>query len=74
MRMETFDWESPGAKPVSDSLFPIKFQASMAQVRTMADGSFRVVLDLGENDLPAAALLMATRGKVLEVEIRKAEG
>lgn len=49
----------------------IRFQALVAQVKTMADGGLRVSLDLPENAIEAVTRLMEckTRGAVLEVAI-----
>lgn len=47
----------------------IKFTASVSQVRTMADGGLRVILDFDESAINAAAALMKVKkgGGVLEI-------
>jgi fructose-1,6-bisphosphatase/inositol monophosphatase family enzyme len=46
----------------------IRFTASVAQVKTMADGGIRLVLDLPETSIDIAAAMMQARqaGAVLE--------
>ena len=50
----------------------IKFEAIVSQVRTLADGGVRVVLDLPESAIPQMAMLAQTKidGIVLDVEVR----
>ena len=47
----------------------IKFKAQVSKVTTMADGSLRVVLDFGEQDIDVAKKLMQAKqaGAVLEI-------
>ena len=47
----------------------IKFKAQVSQVRTLADGGLRVVLDLPETALQQVAELMRTKqaGAILEI-------
>jgi hypothetical protein len=47
----------------------IRFTASVAQVRTMADGGIRLVLDLPESAIDTAAEMMKAKraGAVLEI-------
>lgn len=47
----------------------IHFSASVAQVRTMADGGIRITLDLAETAIETAAAIMQVRqgGGVLEI-------
>jgi hypothetical protein len=47
----------------------IRFTASVAQVRTMADGGLRLVLDLPENAIDTAAAMMQVKqgGGLLEI-------
>lgn len=47
----------------------IAFYCSVEQVRTMADGSLRVILSLPEDAIPVAAMLMECKraGIVLDV-------
>jgi 2-methylisocitrate lyase-like PEP mutase family enzyme len=47
----------------------IKFKAQVSKVTTMADGSLRVVLDFGEQDIDIATKLMQVKqaGAILEV-------
>jgi hypothetical protein len=48
---------------------PIRFQATVAQVKTMADGGIRLVLDLPETAIDTAAAMMKVRqgGGLLEI-------
>jgi len=47
----------------------IKFKAQVSKVTTMADGSLRVVLDFGEQDIDIATKLMQVKqvGAILEI-------
>lgn len=47
----------------------IKFRAQVSQVRTLADGGLRVVLDLPENALKQVSQLLEVKqgGAILEV-------
>ena len=47
----------------------IQFKAQVSKVTTMADGSLRVVLDFGEQDIDIATKLMQVKqaGAILEV-------
>jgi len=40
---------------------PIRFEAAVAKVQTLADGGLRVTFDLGESAIEAVALLMACK-------------
>jgi hypothetical protein len=57
-----------GQSPINDV---IRFTASVAQVRTMADGGIRLVLDLPENAIDTAAAMMKAKqaGAVLECAV-----
>jgi len=46
---------------------PIKFQATIAKVQTLADGGIRVTLDLPETAIFAAAQLMTVRQQIAVV-------
>ena len=50
----------------------ISFWATVAQVRTLADGGIRITLDLPEDAIMQAAQLMECKrvGAVLEVSVR----
>ena len=54
---------------MSEKASVIKFTAQVSQVRTMADGGLRVILDFDEGAINTAAALMKVknRGGVLEV-------
>lgn len=47
----------------------IKFKAQVSKVTTMADGSLRVVLDFGEQEIGTATKLMQVKqaGAILEI-------
>lgn len=47
----------------------IRFKAQVSQVRTLADGGIRLVLDLAETEIKTAAKMMEAKqaGAVLEV-------
>lgn len=47
----------------------IQFKAQVSKVTTMADGSLRVVLDFGEQDIDIATKLMQVKqaGAILEI-------
>jgi hypothetical protein len=49
----------------------LRFQAIVARVQTLADNGLRVTLDLGENEVVAAAHLMELKrlGAVLKVTV-----
>jgi hypothetical protein len=53
----------------------IKFPAQVSQVRTLADGGLRVVIDLPEDAIPQSAMLMECKrqGIPLVVTIRADE-
>lgn len=65
------DWEAPGRKPPPDGIFPFKINAQIAKVTTMVDGSYRCILDFGEDNTPEAAKLLACRRLVVQVEFQK---
>ena len=50
----------------------LRFQAIVARVQTLADNGLRVTLDLGENEVVAAAQLMELKrlGAVLDVTVK----
>ena len=59
----------------------VRFSASVAQVKTMADGGLRVSLDLSDKEIDTAAKLMQAKqaGAILEialvlVDAQKAQG
>lgn len=49
----------------------IRFQASVAQVKTMADGGLRLSLDLPESEIDTAAQMMKAKqaGAILEIAL-----
>jgi len=51
---------------------PITFIAEVVKVATLADGGIRLTLDLSEQDIPQAAMLMECKrqGIALSVEMR----
>lgn len=58
---------------VVDGVKAISFDAIVSQVRTMADGGLRIVLDLGEDNVAQAAWLMQVKQDygVIHVEIKR---
>lgn len=69
-----FEWTAPGKSPKGLSgMFPITLQATVAQVKTMADGGFRLMLDVGESDIVSVAKFLAMRGIVLELDVRESK-
>lgn len=65
------EWSAPGRRPPEDDLLPFKLIVGISRVTTMADGSYRIWLDIGENDTPAAAKLLALRRDTVEVEFQR---
>ena len=47
----------------------LTFPAEVAQVRTLADGGLRVVLDLPENEVKAAAILMECKREGIPLKV-----
>lgn len=48
----------------------IEFEATVNQVRTLADGGLRLVLDLPEDAVPQAAMLMECKVQGIALDIR----
>ena len=50
---------------------PVHFDATVAKVQTLADNGLRITLDLPEQEIEAAAMLMAMKrvGVVLKVGV-----
>jgi len=65
------EWAAPGKKPPPSDIFPFECVAGIAKVMTMADGSYRVWLDLGENDTPEAVKIMALRRNTVQIKFIK---
>ena len=59
------------ANTVNDGDGVIRFQAQVAQVKTMADGGIRFILDLSESAIDTAKSMMEARraGALLEVAV-----
>ena len=53
---------------------PINFDAIVARVQTLADGGLRVTLDLPEDAIEAAALLMALKREGVALKVRVTTG
>ena len=64
-------WKAPGKQPPSADIFPFDCVVGIAKVMTMSDGSYRVWLDLGENDTPEAVKIMAIRRNTVLVKFIK---
>lgn len=50
------DWTAPGRDKAK--VGEVAFKCDVAQIKTMADGGYRLVLDLGEQDAGAVSLLL----------------
>jgi hypothetical protein len=60
MKME---WKAPGRDKSNTG--EVTFRADIAQIKTMADGGYRVVLDLGEQDAVAVGMLLLSVKRVV---------
>jgi hypothetical protein len=68
------EWEAPGHKTkiqVVDKREPFSFKAIVSAVRTSTPDGFKLVLDIGADDLVSAMSLMGMRGVVIDVTVVK---
>lgn len=49
---------------------PVRFSATVAQVKTLADNGLRVTLDLGEDTIIQAAWLMECKRQGVTLQVR----
>jgi len=58
-----FDWKAPGRDKAE--VDGVVFRADVAQVKTMADGGYRVTLDIGEQDAKSVSELLPSVKRVV---------